>query len=289
MSKPQPTPKITSTDRLGMTLFIAIVLHGIVILGVTFTAHLRKQHNDRKPLDIVIVHTQSLLAPKDAKSIAQFNQQASGRADTPDRPSDLLAALTPTQKPGSAPVVKKAVQQKQQQSAQQKILVSRDSTTRITTQDSSRQKQQTPQPDLKTAQQRQMEMARLAAEISKKEKRYAQRPRVHFVDAMSAKNDVAAQYMNAWVKRVKNIGNLNYPNEARIRKINGKLTLHVLLNDQGKALKIMIAVSSGNKVLDDAAINIVRIASPFPAFQPEMRAKYDQLMITRTWEFHSGR
>lgn len=288
MSKPLPAPKITSTDRLGMTLFIAIVLHGIVILGVTFTAHLRKQHNQQKPLDIVIVHTRSEQAPKDAKNIAQFNQQASGRSDTPDRPSDLLAALTPTQKAGRAPVAKKAVQQQQEQAAQQKILVSRDSVTRVITQDSSQQKQQTPQPDLKTTQQRHMEMARLAAEISKKEKRYAQRPRVHFVDAMSAKSDIAAQYMDAWVKRVKSIGNLNYPDEARIRKISGKLTLHVLLDDQGKVLKIMVAVSSGNKVLDDAAINIVRIASPFPAFQPEMRAKYDQLMITRTWEFHSG-
>jgi len=288
MPNPLPTPKITATDRLGMTLFIAIVLHGIVILGITFTAHLRKQHNERKPLDIVIVHTRSALAPENASSIAQFNQQASGRADTADRPSSPLAALTPTQKTGKAPLARKAVQQKQEQAAQQKILTSRKSTTHIITQDSSQQKQQTPKPDPKISQQRRMEMAKLATEIAEKEKRYAQRPRIHFVDAMSAKSDVAALYMHTWVKRIKGIGNLNYPNEARIKKISGKLTLHVLLDDQGQVIKIEIAVSSGNKVLDDAAINIVRIASPFPPFQAEMRAKYDQLMITRTWEFHSS-
>lgn len=288
MPKPLPAPKITPTDRLGMTLFIAIVLHGIVILGITFTAHLRKQHNQNKPLDIVIVHTRSEQAPKDAENIAQFNQQASGRADTPDRPSNPLAALTPTLKTGSAPISKRTVEKKQQQSAQQKILVSRESENKVATQDASRQQQQTPEPDSKTSRQRQMEMARLAAEIAEKEKRYAQRPRVHFIDAMSAKSDIAAEYMDAWVRRVKGIGNLNYPNEARIKKISGKLTLHVLLDDLGNVLKIMVAVSSGSKILDDAAINIVRIASPFPPFPPEMRAKYDQLMITRTWEFHSG-
>jgi protein TonB len=61
------------------------------------------------------------------------------------------------------------------------------------------------------------------------------------------------------------------------------------MDNKGNALTIKVGTSSGSKVLDDAAVNIVQIASPFPAFSAEMREKYDQLMITRTWVFHSGK
>lgn len=288
MPKPALTPKITPTDRLGMTLFIAVVLHGIIILGITFTAHLRQQKNEQQPLDIVIVHTRSQESPEDARNIAQFNQEASGRTEKDSRPSNPLAALTPTQTLGAAPVVKHSEQQQEQKKSQEKVLISKLSDRQINTQTDSSIEQKTAKPDQRTTRERNMEMARLAAEIAEKEKTYAQRPRVHFIDAQRAKSDVAANYMDAWVKRVEGIGNLNYPSEARIHRISGKLTLHVLLDHQGKVLQIQVAVSSGSSVLDDAAINILRIASPFPAFSKEMRDKYDQLMITRTWKFRSG-
>lgn len=288
MSKPASIPKITPTDRLGMTLFIAIVLHGIVILGITFTAHLRQQKNDQQPLDIVIVHTRSDIAPEDARNIAQFNQEASGRTEKDARPSNPLAALIPTQTPGSAPIVKHSKKQQEQKKSREKVLTAERSERRVSSQKDSSIEQKTAKPDQQTTHERNLEMARLAAEIAEKEKTYAQRPRVHFIDAQRARSDAAAGYMDAWVKRVEGIGNLNYPAEARIHKISGKLTLHVLLDHQGKVLKIQVAVSSGSSVLDDAAINILRIASPFPAFSKEMRDKYDQLLITRTWKFRSG-
>jgi periplasmic protein TonB len=41
-------------------------------------------------------------------------------------------------------------------------------------------------------------------------------------------------------------------------------------------------------VLDDAAFRIVKMASPYAAFPPDIRRDTDLLVITRTWFFGRG-
>jgi protein TonB len=134
---------------------------------------------------------------------------------------------------------------------------------------------------------RSLEMARLASELSEERRRYAQRPRVHYIDALSARSAVEASYVDSWVRKVERVGNLNYPDEARRRRLDGTLILNVLINHDGQVLSVQVASSSGEQVLDDAARRIVELSSPFSPFPQEMRQKYDQLMITRTWVFQS--
>ena len=67
-------PIITPGDRLGMTLFVAIVAHAIVILGIVFVPH---DASDalRSTLDIVLVQQRSESAPEEADFLAQANQE----------------------------------------------------------------------------------------------------------------------------------------------------------------------------------------------------------------------
>ena len=53
----------------------------------------------------------------------------------------------------------------------------------------------------------------------------------------------------------------------------------------GSVQTIRVVHSSGHKILDDAAIRIVRLAAPFSPFPPEIRKQVDILDITRTWQF----
>lgn len=279
---------ITASDRLGTTLFIAGAAHLILILGISFTVELSKENNKQKPLDIVIANTKSLEEPEDAKNIAQFNQQASGSADEPGRPSNPLASVRPTDQLGQAPMPVQTSEQQQHQDAEQKLLTTKNSTTIVTTQEETEEENQDQNQHGKSEQERELEMAQLAAEIELADKRYAERPRVHFVDALSAKSAVEAMYVNDWVRRVEGMGNLNYPESARAQKLNGRLTLSVRLDNLGKIVLIDVDYSSGSALLDNAAKDIVRLAAPFMEFPSEMREKYDQLDITRTWVFHSG-
>ena len=94
-----------------------------------------------------------------------------------------------------------------------------------------------------------------------------------------------AYYVKQWVDKIERTGRLNYPNEALRKNIEGKLKLQVILLADGTIRELNVVQSSGHQVLDDAAINIVRRAGHFAPFSSEMKKLYDQLEITRVWQF----
>jgi protein TonB len=65
----------------------------------------------------------------------------------------------------------------------------------------------------------------------------------------------------------------------------GSLLLSISIGANGNVRHVEIQRSSGNKILDDAAIRIVQLASPFPAFPENIRKDTDEIVITRTWKF----
>jgi protein TonB len=113
---------------------------------------------------------------------------------------------------------------------------------------------------------------------------YTRRPRQRYISARSQSFRDAA-YLEAWRDKIERIGNLNYPEEAKRQSLSGSLILDVALNADGTVNTIELRHSSGYKLLDDAAIRIVRLAAPFAPFSEEMRKDTDILHITRTWQF----
>lgn len=104
----------------------------------------------------------------------------------------------------------------------------------------------------------------------------------------TSKRDISAWYRDAWRKKVERIGNLNYPEEARRQGLYGNLRVMVLINRDGSLQQMRILESSGHKVLDQAALNIVRLSAPFAPFSNELAAQYEQVEIIRTWRFERG-
>ena len=94
--------------------------------------------------------------------------------------------------------------------------------------------------------------------------------------------------MEAWRSKVERVGNLNYPEAARKRKLSGSLILDVALNDDGSINQITVTQSSGHKILDDAAIRIVELAAPYSPFPDNIRQDTDILHIIRTWRFSNS-
>ncbi len=131
------------------------------------------------------------------------------------------------------------------------------------------------------------EIIRLNQELERKSAAYANRPRRKAISASTAEYKYAA-YLNAWRRKVERIGNLNYPDEARRKKLYGNLVLHVAVQADGSIANIRILHSSGETVLDEAAIRIVQLSAPFAPFPRDIRAETDVLDITRTWQFLSS-
>lgn len=98
-----------------------------------------------------------------------------------------------------------------------------------------------------------------------------------------------AYYLNSWRRKVERIGQLNYPQQARAEGIVGNLRLLVAIAPDGALNEVRVLETSGHKLLDDAALRIVRLAAPYAPFPPAMKATTDILEIERTWRFLDSR
>ncbi|NJN50545.1 MAG: energy transducer TonB [Gammaproteobacteria bacterium] len=117
------------------------------------------------------------------------------------------------------------------------------------------------------------DIASIDARIAAEAQLDARGPRVRRLTSVSARSAVDAYYLQSWRRKVESIGNLNYPDEARRRGLYGSLRLLVSITPDGGLKEVRVLDSSGHKVLDDAAMRIVRLAAPYAPFPPEMRPK----------------
>jgi protein TonB len=278
---------VTPGDRLGLTLFLAAALHATVILGISFAPTERPDREAPPTLDVILVQSHSREAPEDADFLAQANQDGGGIAEEKARPRSPVSAPTPVDRQGVAPVKQEATSKPKPKRQAPKPITVTKARTKQPVPAKEPEPRSKPKPKVANLVSRSLEIARLQAEVSDAIETYAKRPRVLALSART-KEAVEASYLEAWVRKVERIGNLNYPEEARRRKLNGTLRLNVRLDAEGRVINMMISRSSGHEVLDEAAKHIVDLASPFAPFPKALRKKTDHIMIVRTWEFSSG-
>lgn len=96
-------------------------------------------------------------------------------------------------------------------------------------------------------------------------------------------------YMQAWERKVEQVGTLNFPEEARRLNLTTGPVLDVAIRADGGVHSITLVRSSGHPELDKAARRIIELAAPYAAFPPELRRQYDVLHIVRKWRFEQGR
>jgi protein TonB len=279
-------PSINASDRLGFTLFLALTIHAIVVLGVGFTQS-EKSGSDVLPgLEVIIANSRSLEAVENPDYLAQVDQAGGGKADEKARPSAPVSANTPINQHGLADQAKQELKRSQLAISQIYVLTQQESDQTIDKKQQKKQKESSSKQTSDT-EQRQSKIAQLQAEIRQMTVDYAKRPRSITLTA-ATKKAVEASYLASWVQKIEHTGNLNYPSEARVKKINGQLRLSVRINQVGAILDVKITKSSGSTILDEAAKRILRLSEPFAPFSEELKQRTDQIVIIRTWNFDSN-
>ena len=280
-------PRISASDRLGFTLFLALTLHAIVVLGVGFTQSERSNAEPLPSLDIIIANSKSFDTVENADYLAQVDQAGGGNADEKARPSAPVSAPTPIDQKGLSD--QDRIELRKQQITLSKLYFltqqEADSAIQKTRQSHAQDSDSNP---ASAVEQRASKIARLQAEIREMSVNYAKRPRILTLTA-STRKAVEASYLASWVQKIEQTGNLNYPDEARLKKLEGRLRMSVRINADGEMLDMQITSSSGAPILDEAARQILRMSQPFPAFSDELRERADQIVIIRTWDFKSNR
>ncbi|MBS0566963.1 MAG: energy transducer TonB [Proteobacteria bacterium] len=268
-------------------MLFSIIAHAVIVLGLTFDY--AKPAPRLPSLDVILVQSATGKRPEKADFLANANNEGGGSSDKAVRPTDLVSAPVPKPQPGIAPIPVETGTRAPQPPSERELLTQKKSGFAVHTQTQATEQPDTARPNPNALAERKLEMARLANELHSETQVYAKRPKKKYISA-NTREAADAAYQAGWVARVERIGNLNYPDEARRQQLQNGRTLSLLLTTgirrDGSLASVDIIQSSGYKLLDEAAIRIVRLAAPFPPLPANM--DYDELYITRTWEFRPG-
>ncbi len=276
---------VSTGDRLSFTLFVALAFHAILIFGVVFTA---PRIELPQVMEVTLAQHRSDSADKDADFLAQANQKGSGTLDkaalitSPHQSRFHDSAINEIQ-PQEQLAAQKASDARRRQLLTTTAMSERKHDNRKT---SEQRDEQTEIRDSQLAMAWQSdEISSLEARLAAKKQAYAKRPKVRTVSTVSTRQDRDAAYIDAFRSRVEEVGNKNYPQEARRRKQEGNVRLLVAILPTGRVKEIVVLKSSGYPLLDEAAKQSVRLAEPFQPFPAAIRRDTDILQIIRTWKF----
>ncbi len=302
--------RLEQLSPMAIALWFSVTAH-VIFLAVKFEPEIKEMAKRLPSLEVVLVNAKTKNAPKEADVVAQANLDRGGNTDldrqmktampapkqkTPeirlqeDKQAQAASQATKVQAKQTreekrvAELEKKAQELLTQMQAAKAIDSKPVEQEAVTDPDQGKKKTTTKKFDREALLAASLEMDRLEAQIAKQQEEYQKRPKRRFLGARAKEAD-DAMYLEAWRQKVERIGNMNYPAAARNQKIYGKLQLTVSIRADGSVEKITIDKSSGSKVLDQAAINIVKLAAPYARFTPKMKKTTDILGITRTWTF----
>jgi protein TonB len=291
---PSTDPLVSFSDflleRFGLvaTMQVAIIasiaIHAFAIVGVGFKllkgAGWDEPHN---VMDVVLVNSKSTNKPEKADALAQANLEGGGNTDQKVRAKSPFPAVDPRE---PSPELRAAEARMKQLEAEAKQLITSIKSDASVLQGDIAAPKAGARSDAQARDlvDKSLEIQRLEAQIAREHLAYQQRPKRKFIGARTQEYRFA-KYVDDFRARIERVGTLNYPEEARARKIYASLQLTVAIKADGEVESVEINRSSGYKFLDEAARRIVRLSAPFEAFPQDIRKDTDILHITRTWTF----
>ena len=273
-------------DRLLMTLFIAGLVHGMLILGLTFSG---SAHHDgvARGIDVLLVSEELPTATRNehAAYLAQRTQLGSGNTINPGIAHNQATPAAPPSHAGEAQGTGLESSAPAAARSDDPVLATTALRTDI------RYFTSNSGPD-GSAQERPLAADTTPAprptdtDAGAVQLRGAQREELLITP--DTRESIVAPYLDNWRRRVERIGTLNYPTEAARAGVQASPVLEVAIDADGKLATAGILTSSGYPDLDAAALAILKLASPFDPFPPDLAAKYHSLRFAYEWQFSGG-
>ncbi|PWK46872.1 energy transducer TonB [Pleionea mediterranea] len=280
-------PTIRESDRLTFAGILAIAFHAMLFLGIAFTLPEESSQQASPVMQVVLAQHHALEKPEKADFIGQDNQQGGGDKDLLQNPTTTEQAQIPDpNKQASAPATMPSTTEQSQPTPH--VLTAQGAQQVFVDEQVDAPNEQAQQlMDTATLLQKSYELAGRNAQIDDQHQLASRNLRKRQVSA-AIHRSTDALYLDNWRRRIEEVGNRNYPDMARKKKLYGDLILKVAINADGTIRDVAIMDSSGHKVLDDAAIRIVRQAAPFAPFDDQLKQDTDVLEIVRLWQFEPG-
>lgn len=274
-------------DRLTTTLFLAALFHGIVILGVTFAI----PRSDKRPLptlEVLLVTGADTRAAdnSNAQYLAQRNQEGSGTTDERVRPANPASSLLPMQQVGLPDANGTQYREAVEGQRSKEVISSRSDRSEVEYRSGEDTPAQEAEAPLALAQTAPRPIATHATDQTLRLRGVKSDGTIEIVP--NTRQSKLAPYLDGWRRKVERLGTLNFPKAIRNRGETGNPVLEVALLADGSLGDAVVRRSSGRKEVDQAALSILRLASPFDPFPSELRKDYKELRFAYEWQFLDG-
>jgi protein TonB len=272
----------TSGDYLSATLFLAVLFHAVLIMGVTFTAgEPPTDSDDSTSLEVVILtgDYEQQTAAEDAKLLAERSLIGAGNT-TLDVPVSIAYGENGETIQAGAPRDGSDTPQEQQRLPNDnEILLF------ATNAAAARLQEKEPEQEASEAMRRGLSgdsnPTEIMADPSEQTLIRSNNPRELLISANTRESRIAT-YLEGWTRKIERVGTMNYPETSGALR-NPILEVAVAAN--GELNDVVVLRSSGDKKLDQAAVNILRMASPFDPFPEFLRRDFDVMRFSYEWYF----
>ena len=275
-------------DRMLTTGFLAALLHGIVILGVTFSAPgLTGQGQRSQDLEVLLVNDLSPQAAANphARYLAQRTQLGSGNTSKPERTLIPKSSLMPVDRAGMPNGDGNASQQSSVDAGDEELIATHGRAQKILYFAASTAANRSSQAPLLL--EKRPDLAMAANDDGVELRMRGEALHQLWIAADTRESDVAV-YLDGWRRKVERIGTMNFPNVARREKLSGTPVIEVTIGADGKLLQTLVKRTSGHVEIDEAAMRILKLAAPYEPFSSELSLKHDQIRIAYEWQFLGG-
>jgi periplasmic protein TonB len=277
-----------ANDRMLTTCFLAALLHGIIILGVTFSSTSSSSSDSGAPgLEVVLVNERvpSAANNPNARYLSQRTQLGSGNTLKHERSLIPKSSLMPVDRLGVPGGEGLDVRQSGSDTGAEELVATHSPSQKIfyfASSSAAKEASQLPlllekRPDLAMTPNDDGIELRLRGE-SKHEL---------WIAADTRESDVAV-YLDSWRRKIERVGTMNFPDVARRDKLSGTPVIEVTIGADGKLLQTIVRRSSGHAEIDEAAMRILKLAAPFDPFPGDLAAKHDEIRIAYEWQFLGG-
>jgi len=276
---------LADNDRFMTALFFAILVHGVIILGITFDNEAFNRAGSSE-LEVVLIQGENeVLSPEEANYYADVNQLGSGNTEENVRASASPSSADPFANEGNLDGTDLEKRDVVTDEAMRQYLASRNSSQRSVLIQA--------KPNVQNFERRMQ--ARLMVtgdaiiapiEEEKQDNQVtANTEERDMVVSINAKETNVAGYINSWRSKVERIGTLNYPQDLLKKDVKRSPVIEVSIAKNGVIRNASIVRSSGSGQTDQAALRILRLASPFDPFPKELYQETDTLTFVYEWHF----
>lgn len=274
-------PGLFTGLRKVTTLQAALVLSLAMHAGLLTVRFVDPQAFDRimgdTPLEVILVNARSIEAPEKAQAVAQARLAGGGNA-VEGRASSPLPPGAEVRMGDAAEDSNRRIDRMQREQMQMLARLQREA---ALLPPESQFDEGTPEAQAERERRRQV--LKLLAEIERRIQEENARPRKRYISP-ATKEAVYALYYDAMRRRIETRGTEEFP-EHQGQKLYGELTMNVTIDAAGQVVAADVVEPSGNRILDQRAMAIVRKAAPFGIFTRAMRREADQLVVTSRFRF----